>query len=67
MKKYNDIFLEQKQLGIIEEAEEIAKPGQCHYSPHHPVIREDKSTKVRIVSMLQRNVCTKVLIDPTHI
>ena len=39
LKKYNDIFLEQKQLVIIEEAEEIAKPGQCHYIPHHPVIR----------------------------
>ena len=49
LKKYNDIFLEQKQLGIIEEVEEIVKPGQCHYIPHHPVIREDKNTKVRIV------------------
>ena len=39
LKKYNDIFLEQKELVIIEEAEEIAKPGQCHYIPHHPVIR----------------------------
>ena len=49
LKKYNDIFLEQKQLGIIEGAEEIAKPGQYHYIPHHPVIREDKNTKVRFV------------------
>ena len=38
------------ELGIIEPANKNVSPGNCHYSPHHPVIREDKNTsKVRIV------------------
>ena len=50
LKKYNDIFIEQKEMGIIEPAIETALPGKCHYIPHHPVVREDKNTsKVRIV------------------
>ena len=47
---YNGIFLNQMELGIIEPAKEKVSPGNCHYIPHHPVIREDKDTsKVRIV------------------
>ena len=50
LKRYNDIFLNQMELGIIEPANKNVSPGNCHYIPHHPVIREDKNTsKVRIV------------------
>ena len=47
--RYNEIFIEQKELGMIEEVSESSEPGKCHYLPHHPVIQEDKdTTKVRI-------------------
>ena len=50
LKRYNDIFLNQMELGIIEPANENVSSGNCHYILHHPVIREDKNTsKVRIV------------------
>ena len=50
LKRYNDIFVEQREMGIIEEAPDTGSPGSCHYIPHHPVIREDKNTsKIRIV------------------
>ena len=50
LKRYNDIFLNQMELEIIEPTNENVSPGNCHYIPHHPVIREDKNTiKVRIV------------------
>ena len=50
LKMRNDIFLNQMELGIIEPAKEKVSPGNFHYIPHHPVIREDKnSSKVRIV------------------
>ena len=50
LKRYNDIFLNQMELGIIEPANENVSAGNCHYIPHHPVIREGKNTsKVRIV------------------
>ena len=38
------------ELRIIEPANENVSPGNYHYIPHHPVIREDKNTsKVRVV------------------
>ena len=50
LKAYNDIFIEQKQNGIIEEVMSPGKLGEIHYIPHHPVIRDDKTTrKNRIV------------------
>ena len=50
LKTYNDIFIEQKQNGIIEEVMSPGKLGETHYIPHHPVIRDDKTTtKIRIV------------------
>ena len=30
LKRYNDIFLNQMKLGIIEPANENASPGNCH-------------------------------------
>ena len=45
LKKYNDAFVEQKELGLIEPASEIAFPGIYHYIQHHPVNREDKNAK----------------------
>ena len=49
-KKYNDIFIEQRRQGIIENANEPGEIGETHYLAHHPVIGEDKrTTKVRIV------------------
>ena len=44
LKRYNDIFLNQMELGIIEPANENVSPGNCHYISHHPVIREYKNT-----------------------
>ena len=50
LKAYNDIFIEQKQNGIIEEVMSPGKLGETHYIPHHPVIWDDKTTtKICIV------------------
>ena len=52
MKEYDAIIKGQEELGIIEKvAENQESPvGRTHYLPHHPVIRQDKTTtKVRIV------------------
>ena len=50
MKKYDLVFKEQKDMGIIEEASEPTTPGEVHYIPHHPVIKENRATtKLRIV------------------
>ena len=54
LKKYNDIFIEQKELGIIEECEDLGSPGNCHYIPHHPVIRERTKTQVKLGLCLMR-------------
>ena len=51
MKKYDSVFKEQKDLGIIEEVSEPSALGETHYIPHHQVIRDYHSTtKLRIVS-----------------
>ena len=50
MHKYNDIFEEQRALGIIEEISDTGKMGETYYIPHRPVIRDDKTTtKIRSV------------------
>ena len=53
IEKYDEIFKEYEQNKIIEKVEidEIPKePGQVHYLPHRPVVREDKeTTKIRAV------------------
>ena len=50
LKAYSDIFREQKQNGIIEEVISPGKLGKTHEIPHHPVIRDDKTTtKIGIV------------------
>ena len=50
MKAYNDIFIEQKQNGIIEEVMSPGKLGETHYILHHLIIWDDKTTtKIRIV------------------
>ena len=47
---YNEIFEEQRRLGITETVSEPGKKGETPYLAHHPVIREDKdTTKLRIV------------------
>ena len=33
-KRYSDLFVEQKELGITEPATEIPLPGNCHYASH---------------------------------
>ena len=49
-KKYNNIMMEQLNLGIIEQIVDPGEAGNVTYLPHREVIREDKtSTKVRIV------------------
>ncbi|VDK45659.1 unnamed protein product, partial [Cylicostephanus goldi] len=50
LKKYHAIFTEQLQRKIIEEVDEKAHSGQCHYLAHHGVITESKKhTKIRCV------------------
>ena len=51
-KEYDAVMKQQLELGIVElvPSTESDVPGNTHYLPHHPVIREDKSTtKVRVV------------------
>ena len=48
--KYEDFIKEQLEIGIIEEAPEVATGKRVYYMPHKPVIREEAiSTKVRMV------------------
>ena len=48
--KYNDIFIAQKESGVIEVAPDSCEAGECHYLPRHPVVKETSdTTKVRIV------------------
>ena len=50
LNQYDNIFKEQLKTGNIEEVNEEGVSGETHYIPHHPVIRNDKTTtKVRIV------------------
>ena len=49
LKQYDNIFKQQFKTGIIEKVNEKGVVGETHYIPHHPVIRNDKTTtKVRI-------------------
>ena len=42
LSQYDEIFEEQKRLGIIETVWEPGeKKGEAHYLAHHPVILED--------------------------
>ena len=48
--KYNDIFIAQKEAGVIDETPDSCEAGECHYLPGHPVVKEIKdTTKVYIV------------------
>ena len=51
--KYDEIVKEQLKTGVLEpvpEEDVESKGGTVHVLPHHPVVREDKSTtKVRVV------------------
>ena len=50
LERFDETFIEQKELRMIVEVSESSGPGKCHHLPRHPVIREDKdTTKVRIV------------------
>ena len=53
IEKYDEIFKEYEQNEIIEKVpfdEVPKKPGQVHYLPHRPVLREDKeTTKIQAV------------------
>ena len=48
---YSDVMSSQEKMGVIEEVSQDEKTvvGKVYYMPHHAVIREDKSTKIRIV------------------
>ena len=49
LEQYDNIFKQQFKTGIIEKVNEKGVVGETHYIPHHPVIRNDKTTtKVRI-------------------
>ena len=49
LKAYDDVFKEQLKLGILEEVTDPGEVGHVVYLPHREVIREDKSTKLRVV------------------
>ena len=50
LQEYHDVFGQYLKEGIIEPVESTAAITNCRYLPHHPVIREDKTTtKLRIV------------------
>lgn len=51
LKQYDDVIKDQLKKGIVEPAPiDVSDPDKLHYLPHHPVIREDKTTtKVRVV------------------
>ena len=61
LKAYNDIFIEQKQNGIIEKVMSPGKLGETHYIPHHPVTRDDKTTtKIGIALTLLQGTMDRV-------
>ena len=47
-KNYAEILQDQLNKNVIEECK-FKTTDKCYFLPHHPVIRDDKSTKVRIV------------------
>ena len=48
--KYKAVLVEQEKLQMIEKVPTDATAELIHYIPHHPVLREDRTTtKVRIV------------------
>lgn len=51
LKLYDETIKEQIKLGIVEEISQsnIISNHPVHYLPHHFVLQEDKSTKLRIV------------------
>ena len=51
LKQYDDIIQDQLDQGVIEQVDHPdSVTGECHYLPHHAVVRQDKSTtKLRIV------------------
>ncbi|MCP3668457.1 MAG: DUF1759 domain-containing protein [Gammaproteobacteria bacterium] len=49
-RRYTEVIAQQLELEIIEETTDAQKETDVHYLPHHPVVREDKTTtKVRPV------------------
>jgi hypothetical protein len=51
LRAYHEIIQEQARSKVIERVPEMdSSQARVHYLPHHPVVREDKSTtKVRVV------------------
>ena len=50
LRKYDEIIQEQRNLGIIEEVDDVGEIGRTSYLPHHPVVRNEKeTTKTRVV------------------
>ena len=47
--QYKEIIEEQEKDGIIERCKSTPPPGQVHYLPHHFVLRDSSTTKLRIV------------------
>ena len=42
LKKYSDIFAEQKEAHLLKTVENVSTIGNNHYIAHHPVFREDR-------------------------
>ena len=65
MPAYNEIIGNQLNAKLIEpvlETDSIS-PGQVHYLPHRPVIKDSKTTKVRMVYDASSNATGPSLND----
>jgi len=49
LKRYEDIIAEQERSGFIETVGKSSSSSIIHYIPHHGVMKESKTTQIRIV------------------
>ena len=60
--KYKEVIETYKQQGFIEKTTLETNTG--HFLPHHPVIKDSKTTPVRMVLNASSKMCTGAVIVP---